>query len=563
MATYEVKGPDGSVYEVTAPDGASESDVLAYAQKNFKAPSQPKADQTTAGERYAKGLRDPIDGGAQLLTKALPQGVVDAGNRLNNWLADKTGLVGRLPEGGVDQQVREGEAAYQAKRGSEAGSFDGMRLVGNIVNPATLIGAGAGGAATLPGRMAVGSALGVAGGGLAPVTGEGEYWDDKRKQLMSGAVGGAVAPAVIGGLSRVVSPRASTNPQVALLRQEGVRPTIGQTLGGGWSRAEEKLTSLPVVGDAISHARRGAAEDLSHAALNRALAPINQRLPANLTGREAVQHVDDAISRGYNQLLPSLTARADQQFTANIGNLRQMVNTGAMDPNASRTFNRILQNDVLGKFGGQQAMTGETLKRVESDLGVQINRFANSTDADQRLVGDALQSVRDELRQLLTRSNPNQAAELRRLNTAWANFKRPQRAASMLGAEDGIPSPAQLQSAVKALDRSKDKARFAEGRALMQDLSQAGRSVLGNNVPDSGTAGRLFMGGGLSLLDPTLTAPILLGAGAGMYTRPMQGLLAGAVSRRPQFAQPVAEALRQASPGFGLLGGQMGAQLLQ
>ena len=56
---------------------------------------------------------------------------MQAGNAANNWLADNTGLVGRLPEGGVNQQVREGEAAYQASRGADAGKSTRRPTVGN------------------------------------------------------------------------------------------------------------------------------------------------------------------------------------------------------------------------------------------------------------------------------------------------------------------------------------------------------------------------------------------------------------------------------------------------
>ena len=82
-------------------------------------------------DRFSQGLKDPINGGAQLLTNLLPKGVVDAGNTANNWLADKTGLVGRLPAGGVDQQVREQETKYQARRGDSG--LDGYRLAGNVL----------------------------------------------------------------------------------------------------------------------------------------------------------------------------------------------------------------------------------------------------------------------------------------------------------------------------------------------------------------------------------------------------------------------------------------------
>src|SRR5690606_9742357 len=87
----------------------------------------------SAGSRFVQGLRDPVDAGAQLLTNILPEGVVDAGNRLNNWLSDNTGLVGRLPEGGVDQQVRENEANYVAPEG-----VDWARMGGNILSPVNL-----------------------------------------------------------------------------------------------------------------------------------------------------------------------------------------------------------------------------------------------------------------------------------------------------------------------------------------------------------------------------------------------------------------------------------------
>lgn len=525
--------------------------------------SEPKGPPVSRMEKFLTGAADPIHGGAQLLTKMLPDSLVQAGNSVNNWLADKTGMVARLPEGGVDQQVREREQAYQAQRAAagEQG-FDGYRVLGNVASPANLaLASKLPAAASFGGRVLAGASGGAATSALNPVT-EGDYATEKAKQIALGTAFGGAVPAVMGGAARVVSPNASTNPQVQTLRQAGVRPTVGQSLGGWANTAEQKLMSVPVVGDAISSARRGAAEDLNRAAFNRALAPVGQKLPANLSGRDAVQYVDDALSAGYNKLLPNLTAQADQQFNAGIGNLRQMVQTGAMDPRAAKSFDRILQNDVLSKFGGKQAMTGETLKRVESDLGQQISRLGASTDADQRLIGDALQQVRSELRTLVERSNPGQAKELKALNTAWANFKRPQRAAGALGAEDGIFSPAQLQNAVKALDRSKDHARFAEGRALMQDLSGAGKSVLGNNVPDSGTAGRLMLGGGASLLDPTMTAPVLLGGGALMYTRPMQGLLSGAVSARPQSAQAAANALRKTSPLLVPLGAQVGLGLL-
>lgn len=93
-----------------------------------------------AYDSFVRGLRDPIDDGAQFLTTHLPQGFVNAGNRLNNMLADSTGLVGHLPDGGVAQQVRDGEASYQAKRQAAGSSgIDGWRMGGNMFSPVNLV----------------------------------------------------------------------------------------------------------------------------------------------------------------------------------------------------------------------------------------------------------------------------------------------------------------------------------------------------------------------------------------------------------------------------------------
>ncbi len=524
----------------------------------------PKA--PTRMEKFGRGLRDPLDAAAQLLYNALPESVQQGGNRLNNWLAENTGLVGKVGQGGADQMVRDANAAYEAQRAAagETG-IDAWRLAGNVASPANLaIASRLPAAASLAGRVGIGAAAGAGSSLLAPATSsEKSFADEKLQQATVGAFGGGLVPAVGAGLSRVISPRASTDPALALLRSEGVRPTIGQTLGGMANRIEEKAVSLPIVGDSIASARRRAAADLNTAVANRALEPIGKTLPKGLQGREAVGHVQQTLSDAYEQLLPKMTVKADQAFGQEINSLRQMVNTGSMDPKAAGLFNRILQNDVLGKFKGQNALTGKTLKNIESDLTAQISRLQQSTDADSRLVADALRETQSSLRGLAARNNPQLAEELGRINQGWANFKRLERASSYVGAEDGMFSAANLQSAVKSLDKSKDKGRFARGEALMQDLSDAAKSRLGDKVPNSGTADRLFSGGILAsgMVQPLIPAAFL--GGAAMYSRPVQGLLNAAVTARPQIAQPVAGLLNQAAPMLAPAGGLLALQGMQ
>ena len=557
MPTYRITAPDGGTYDVTAPDGASESDVMAYAQANYNGATQAK-DVTTVGERITTGLADPIHGAAQLLTKALPDSVVSAGNNLNNWIADKTGLVARLPEGGVDQAVRQREQAYQARRGSEAGSFDAARLGGNVLSPANLaIGYGLPQAASMAGRVAVGALGGTASAAMNPVTEGNDFASEKLTQLGAGAMAGAAVPAVTGALARLISPNASVNPKVQMLKNEGVTPTVGQALGGFANRAEEKMMSVPVVGDAIASARNTAREQFNTAAINRALAPVGQK--ATGTGQEAVQQAGDAISSVYQRAKSMLGAfQIDQQAAQELATVRQLAQTGLQGRE------RAAVEKYFREYLNRPALTAEAFKELDSKLGKDAAAFARSNDAFQQKVGDALSEVRRIVTDNAKRANPQASALFKQADEAWANLVRIEGASKKALNTEGVFTPAQLNAAIREADSSVRKRAVARGTALMQDLGDAGQQVLGNKVPNSGTADRLMLGAGslaTGMLHPAIPAALIGSSLA--YTRPVQGLLSGMVTSRPQFAQPVADSLRQSSSLLAPFGAQIGLGLLQ
>ena len=354
--------------------------------------------------------------------------------------------------------------------------------------------------------------------------------------------------ALLKPAAAVISPTVS--PQIQALMKEGVVPTGGQILGGGYKRAEEALTSIPVLGDYIKSAQNRTMQNVNTAAFNRALSPIGESLPKGVVGREAVEFASSKLDDAYGKLLPKMTVLQDAPFQTEISNLKNMVQSGSIDPKSVTFFNNWIDSNVLNKFQGQGAVTGQTLKQVQSDLRETISRLGASTDADQRLIGDALKEAQDQVRQLVTRSNPQFAKELKAIDTGYANFKRVERAASGLGAEEGVFSPAQLQSAVKALDKSKDKSKFAKGEALMQDLSENAKTALGNKVPDSGTPFRSLMaalagsvGAGVAGFPQVATGLTALAASPLLYSQTGQNALAALLTKRPDFANALAAQL--------------------
>jgi len=527
--------------QVEFPDDMSDEQIVAAIKKNALG-YKPEPKQTTSGmARFAQGAKDPIDAGAQLLTKVLPQGLVDAGNQANNWLADKTGLVPTIPQGGVDAMIKADAANYQAPDG-----IDWARLGGNVLSPANLaVASKFPQAASMGGRIASGMAAGGTLGALSPVQ-NGDFAKEKLKQVSFGAGLGGVLPLLTGGIGRAIKPKASSNASVALLKAEGVTPTIGQTLGGRANAIEEKMQSLPIMGDMITSARQNASRQFETAAYNRALKPIGQELPKGLNGRDALVHTETAIKQTYDDVLNKIGAISpDEQFNNKIASLESMVNKQVM-PKAEKAKFASALNDVKQSIDDNGVITSEAYKALESSLGSDARKLASSTNIYEGKLSPAVKQLQAELRDMLSRQAGGAAKELKSANTAWANFKRVQNAAGRLGAENGNFSPAQLQGAIK---QTGNKNSFARGDALMQDLGDAGKSVLGNKVADSGTAGRLLLGGGALgsyMINPAIPASLV--GGAGLYTQPSQKLLNALVSQRPESAQAIANAVKQSSP---------------
>jgi hypothetical protein len=539
-----------------AGDSASVQKLGAYLQ-TMSAPKKAVGPSDADRELYAP--TNGMSGPAKFMA-GMGKAIVDTGRGISGLFTDNNAEIEESRK--LDKSLMDTGAGFAGNVTGHVGMAlapgGALKGAATVANAAKATGAaerlGAAGSAliaptSIKGAAAVGAGMGAVQPALS--------WEERAGNAGMGGVAGGAGTAALNGLARVIKP--NTAPGVNALMAEGVTPTPGQILGGGFKRAEEALGSLPFAGDFVRAGQMRAAEGLGTAAFNRALAPVGEKLPAGLKGSEAVAYVGETLGKKYDALLPKLTTQMDGQTVTELSSLQNMMANGSIDPAKAKQFDAIIQSQVLSKFqqgaNGAPTLTGQTMKQIETDLGQLASRFGRSLDPDQQLVGDALQEVQSILRQTVQRSNPQHAPELKQLNEGWANFKRVQKAASSVAAEDGVFSPAQLHNAVKATDRSKDKARFAEGNALMQDLSRPGKNVLGAKLPDSGTPYRLLVTAGLPLagaagvgsgnLDTTtglaMAAPLL-------YSRAGQNALANALTKRPAIAAPAANALRRIAP---------------
>lgn len=508
---------------VEFPDGMTDAQIVSAIQKLSKPAATPKNESfmdkvkgSVVGGAFM-GVRDALDGGAQLLARG----------------ANAIGLAPDSEVARVDGIVKGANKEYdQRRRAAGRDGFDAARLGGGLAS-ALLMPA----ATTTKGMIAAGAGYGFA----QPVL-DGDFAAEKIKQGAMGAAGG-LAGALLG---KAINP--TVNPQAKVLLDNGVTPTAGQILGGAAQRTEDKLMSVPLLGDAIAGGRKRAVEDLNRAAHARALAPTGVKASELPVGREGVGYIKQALSAEYDKLLPSLVFKADDKFAADLQNLQSMAQNLA--PTEAAKYEAILRTH-LSKMTPQGGMAGETFKKVESQLSQDANKFARSTDAYQQELGSALKETLSTFRNALARSNPEKAAELAKLNEGFANYARIRNAAGRAGDQSGGFTPSQLAAAVSQEGKRGSKDAVATGKALMQDLSDAGL-LLNSKYPDSGSIGRLLMAGGLgagAMTNPAI--PMAAGAAALPYTASGQKLAALLLAKRPAQAESVAELIKRLSPAVG------------
>jgi len=257
-------------------------------------------------------------------------------------------------------------------------------------------------------------------------------------------------------------------------------------------------------------------------------------------------------------LLPKLTYKPDNEFLASLSNVRNQVE--GIDPDNAKKVADTVFDVVSKRLDKNGEVKGEAFKVIEEKLGGLAKTYRASQDADQKLMGDAYANALGELRQNLTRNNPQFAEELNKINTSFANFARLRGAGSMANTQEMF-MPNQLAAAIKSADQSSGKGATATGKALMQDLSDAGVQVLPGKIPDSGTAGRsainslvgaLLGGGGAASYQSypvaTGTAALLGAAAAAPYTPGVRNLITMFGGKRPESIQKLADFIRESSP---------------
>lgn len=539
MAKYIQVGKD----VIEFPDNMSEADITAA----LSAPT------TAAPSSVVMGMKEPISGGAELLPRGL-SALTSLGGAAPN-------VVSKFFQSEAERVAamnKAEEQAYQAQRAAQGDTgFDVGRMAGNIISPANLaVGVRAAQGAKALGLGGQAAVAGASQAALQPVTKQDEFWSEKAKQVGIGAVMGKAGEAVAKGVGRVMSPLVSKAEET--MRSLNITPTPGQTLGGVFKKAEDFAQNLPLIGEQIRTAREKVLFDFNKGVINKALSKVDDQLPANVVGRDAVAYAAEQVSNKYDDVLKNITFDLDTKTTSGVLNA---LNNAPLPSAAMRDkATEILNNVVFSKFSGKP-ISGQEYKSIESGLRKTASDYSTSASPDDRAVGEALKEALKVFKTELYHQNPRQTPKLRRVDSAYGDLSIMERAAANTGAESGVFTPKQYNAAVKQADVSRNKRQFARGQAREQTVSEAAMKTLGEDSKAT-LEGRLAMGslGGIAALSqPMIAGPAAL-ASMGIYSAPGLKITDALLRQRPELARLLGQRLQQQAP---TIGGLFGAPISQ
>lgn len=496
--SQRVKLPDGT-YGMF-PDNMSNEAIGTVLRKQFPPTAAPPPQQLPAQER--ENLSEGMSFGEKM--------AVGAGSSL-------TKIGHALSEPFVSQETRDSRKAEREMMASgpmsDLGAAGTIGEVGTDVGLSLLPGGavlkGAGMlqkalAATKFARGAGAAAVGADVAGNAAVSAAMAPDDRDAAALFGGggAAGGRVLSRTLGGALR-----GSVSPQAKTLMKEGIYVTPGQALTGPQAGivartirgTEDKLTSMPLLGDVLKRARTASGESFNVNKINEALAPLGAKV--KFAGVEGLAEADELISKSYNKALPDISVeptRALARIEEAIDNAKKEI--PFFDDIHQKAVDGFVERFVKPAMEEAQrngtAMTGRAAKRLDSELGG-LGRKYQLGGLGHAPVGDALFKVRDALRVSMEGATPEARDLLKAADAAYAKLLPLAEAGRRTAS--GTFTPRQL---AEQLHRSGGE---------VDPVTQAAKQILPDTVPDLGTAGRGILA---HMLQPTGVGAGVAGAAA-------------------------------------------------
>ena len=378
--------------------------------------------------------------------------------------------------------------------------------------------AGAGSALANPQTYKAAGTVGAIQGALQPITGE----ESRTFNTIAGGAMGQVGLGVVNALGRVAQPiqgqiGSIADKAVQTLREAGVPLDAAQATGSKLlGRVKAALSDNPIT--------VGAQEEFSGAqkqAYNQAIAKTMGEDATHITP-DVIQTAKNRLGAIYDDVASRNTIHYDDALKNNLANIRSEAEQ-VLNPTQFATVEKQIQNIITKaeeQGGGIHGKQYQAIKKV-------LDRLGKGTDTD---VGAYARELKDTLLDGLTRTAKETGNEadvklLLKTNKEYGNMKKIEDV--VLKNPEGNISPSLL---LNSLATKGKRYTFFQDDPQLAKLAAAGKIVLPEKTPNSGTAARL-----IAQAIPAAVGGAAYGVYEGDLTGAAKGATAGILA--PKLAQ--------------------------
>jgi hypothetical protein len=335
-----------------------------------------------------------------------------------------------------------------------------------------------------------------------PQTGAEKISNVASQLLVGGAAGAPLTSAVMGKLGLLKQPaqgavtavnqrlsQAST-PAARTLENAGVPLDRAQRSGGRFmGMLRSAMTNHPFTASRAANFSAQQQKAFNRAVLRSIGAEADEATqPIMLAAKQRIGNVFNSIGRQGAQFDDALQTELANVMDDALRTVPESA-TGVLQRNV---------DDILGAVGKDGRINGEQFIKIRSHL---------SELSDNADVGQVAQRLERAMLGALERTHPGQKALLQDAVDQWRSMRIIQTAIGK-GAERDI-SPLRLSNALGTNQNAAMSVYGQGGDQRLVSLAQAGRSVLPQTLPDSGTVPRGLMAAPLRAI---ATAPLYKGA---------------------------------------------------
>lgn len=548
MPKYRITSPEGKSFEITAPDGASQDEVLAYAQSQFgkqtpvpeQKPAEDKSMLAALGGALGQGVGNVALGAQNLVGSGLEKIGID---QVGKWL-QKDAAQGKAK---LQSEIQPYEDQHPITVG-------GGRLGGEILATLPVGGGLAKGASMIPGAAKVAPGLidALRTGGMSSAGQTG------AQALASRVAGGALTGGASGALSTGDMQGAQTGAMIG-----GGLPVAGKLIQGAGTLARKAIGGTTGVGeDALSQAFKAgkaggqAAEDFTG-------------------GMRGTSNMDDVLTMA-KQNLQSMGRQKQAAYRQGMAGVKsdktvldlKNVDQAVNDAVGMATYKGQIKNEkaaqALAQIKGEvdnwksldpaEFHTPEGLDALKQKIGGIVEEIP----FEQKTARSAAGKVYDSIRSEISKQAPEYSKVMKGYSEASETIKEIEKALSLGQKASADTAMRKLQS----LMRNNVNTNYGQRTKLAEALQQAGGqdfmpAIAGQSLNDAmprGIQRALSSGGGAGL---ALTGNIPAAAGLAAVSSPRlmgetfygAGKAAGAVD--PRLIEALRSGLYRGAPVAG------------